>query len=293
MEPIKLNFTDVFLKIVDDYHLTDNDIASIFHCSPFTVRSYLSGRTKINIEKALLLKQFLLDSYGEDIYDKYIFDFDDAGYLFHGSRMGIKGKISPNYLLSREKTDFGRGFYLGESFKQSSTFVAEESDGLDRIYQFEFDKTNLKILELNDLDWIFYIGYNRNKIADNKNNHKLLLKMKAISSGDYDVIIGSIADDKMSQNMEDFFSDRISYGQILKCLTQLKIGKQFCLLTQKACDRLKCINAYLLDNTYRYLIRVYAFEQRKSAVNSAYKITSSKDDNGLYFSELVKKYGGR
>ena len=291
METICLNFLDIFKKIITDYDLTYSDIANIFLCSESTVPSYISGRTKISIDKAELLKAFLLESFDDDIYDKYIFNFSNDGFLFHGSRQGIKGDITPNYSYSRNRTDFGKGFYLGESFKQSSTFVAEEESGLDRIYQFVFNTNGLKVLELSNLDWILFIGFNRNKIVDNEQNHKLLKRMQSIKNSDYDVIIGPIADDKMSQNMEDFFADRLTYGQILKCLTQLKIGKQYCLKTEKACKNLECVGIYALDDTYRYLIKEYAFEQRDNAVMSVNKIASSKDDKGLRFSELVRKYG--
>ena len=75
METIHLNFLDIFKKIITDYDLTYSDIANVFLCSESTVPSYISGRTKISIDKAELLKAFLLESFDDDIYDKYIFNF--------------------------------------------------------------------------------------------------------------------------------------------------------------------------------------------------------------------------
>ena len=235
---------------------------------------------------------FLLEKYNVDIYSKYIFDFEDDGYYFHGSRTGIKGDISP-FFSKRETTDFSRGFYLGESFKQSSTFVAEENKNQDLIYRFSFDKEGLTGIELTDVDWILFIAYNRGKIPENKSTQKLINKMKRIINGHYDFISGDIADDKMSQNMEEFFADRLTYGQIMNCLTLLKVGKQYCLKTVKACERLQCTGIYRLDDAYRYLIKTYALSKRFEAVSEAKRISKKQDKNGMLFSELLEKYGNK
>ena len=290
MEERTLLFKDIFNKIVDDYNLTNADVSSIFGCSEYTVPSYKSGRTPISIDKAVALRSFLKESYNVDIYEKYIFEFDNEGFYFHGSRQGIKGEIVPDYVGAREKIDYGKGFYLGESFKQSSTFIAEEKEGKDRVYKFVFNTEGLKQKELKGLEWVFYVGYHRDKITNNKDNHKLIQQMKKIDNIGFDIISGPIADDKMSSNMEEFFADHLTYGQIIKCLTQLSIGNQYCLKTNKACKRLECVGIYIIDDALRYLIREYASGQRNEAADSATKIASSKDDGGLKFSELVKKY---
>lgn len=40
--------------------------------------------------------------------------------LYHGSKSGIKGEIAP---LSREKCDFGKGFYMGTEETQPLTLI--------------------------------------------------------------------------------------------------------------------------------------------------------------------------
>ena len=289
MDTIKTSFSDIIYKVKQDFKLTNSEIGSILNCSESNISYYLSGKAQPSLDKGVLLKSFL-ESKGSDIYSKYLFDYPSNDLLYHGSREGINGRIIPNK-SRRTNLDFGVGFYLGESFKQSSTFIAEEKSGKDRIYAFRFNQNNLRILKLEGLEWIFFVAYNRGKIPKNKENQKLINKMESFENGGYDVICGPIADDKMSMNMEEFFSNNLTYGQILDCLTQLKVGDQYCLVTQKACNRLKCINIYFLDDTSRYLINEYASNKRDEAVEAARAIASKSNDNGLKFEDLVKKYG--
>ncbi len=290
MDNIKISFNEIIRKVINDFDISREELSNVLGCDVSTVSNYMNYKTAVSIDKAVALKAYLEKYFDVDIYDRYIY-FVDNGFYFHGSRQGIKGKISPNYVLSRKTTDFGRGFYLGETFKQSSTFVSDEKSGDDLIYKFKLDLDNLKVRVLNDVEWVLFVGFNRGKIERNSKNRKIILMMESILSKGYDVIMGKIADDKMSINMEEFFSNRLTYGQILKCITQLKIGDQYCLKTQKACDSLELVNTYTLDDATRYLINNYAVKQRNDAVDAANIIVSKSPDDNLYFDDLIKKYG--
>ena len=90
--------------------------------------------------------------------------------------------------------------------------------------------------------------------------------------------------------MDNFFNNNISYGQLIKCLTQLSIGDQYCLKTQKACENLKCEIVYSCqDNGLRNLIREYAFEATQNASKHAEAI-NKQSDKGKKFSDLLKEY---
>ena len=90
--------------------------------------------------------------------------------------------------------------------------------------------------------------------------------------------------------MENFFNNIITYGQLIKCLTQLNIGDQYCLKTQKACDKLKYEIIYSCqDEGLRELIREYAFENTQKASKHAEAIIKQRD-SGKRFSDLLKEY---
>ena len=91
--------------------------------------------------------------------------------------------------------------------------------------------------------------------------------------------------------MRNFFNNLISYRQLLDSLTQLKIGDQYCLKTQKACDRLRITNTYNLeDKALRNLINDSAMESTKVASEHAKAINKVKD-NEKKFSDLLIEYG--
>lgn len=287
MKIVLLRFNDVLRNIKKKYNFSYEKLADILKCSISTVRSYLITNKNVDVNKAISLKEYLEKTYHLDFYDEFIFLKRDE-YYYHGSKRGIVGEITHNYSNGRKNIDFGPGFYLGETFKQSSTFVAGE-DGQERIYKISFNLDGLKSKYLEGLDWIFFIGYNRGKIPQGNRYSKLINKMKLLSSKDYDVIFGDIADDKMAMNMEDFFSNRLTLEQLEKCLKQLDIGKQYCLRTQKAIDNLDIVEEYILDDVYRHFVREYAINKRNAAVEETLNVLKTTD-SGLRFEDLLNKY---
>ena len=283
----KLLFSMFLNEIKNKEQLTNSTIAEYMNCSEGSVSLYLSKKSLVGYDKIVSLKNSLRIIEYKDIYD-YIFNYFPDGF-YHGSRQGIEGKIDPD--RNHNKTlDFGHGFYLGTTFKQSSTFVASENSNKDRVYKFSFSLDGLDYLELRDIGWVFFVAYNRKKIPDIPEHTHLLRQIRKIINHEYDVIVGPIADDKMAISMENFFNNIITYGQLIKCLTQLNIGDQYCLKTQKACDKLKYEIIYSCqDEGLRELIREYAFENTQKASKHAEAIIKQRD-SGKRFSDLLKEY---
>lgn len=281
----------IFLKdIKDKEKLSNSTLSKYMNCSEASLSLYLSKKSFASYDKIVSLKENLKNIECKDIYS-YIFNHFPNGF-YHGSRQGIVGDIDPN--INRSKShDFGYGFYLGTTFKQSSTFVAAEDGGNDRVYKFSFALDDLDCLELRDMRWLFFVAYNRKKISETKENAHLLRQIRKVMNHNYDVIIGPIADDKMAISMDNFFNNIISYGQLMKCLTQLSIGDQYCLKSKKACEKLKCEVVYSChDDGLRNLIKEYAFEASQSAARHAEAINKISD-NGKKFSDLLKEYANK
>ena len=292
MEEIKLSFNDYLLKIKQDFNLSNASLSSILDCSTAQVSMFMHKKSFISYDKIKKLAVWLKNN-NKDIYTDYLFCGEDKHFYYHGSRQGIEGNISPNH-NSKETIDFGHGFYLGLSFLQSSTFVASEEDGKDRIYKFEFDTSDLNIIELNDLDWVFFVAFNRGKIPHDKTTSKLYKKMNRIAGSGYDVIVGQIADDRMAPTMRLFFNNELKYEQLYECLIKLNIGKQWCLKTEKACERLKCVEVYSITDIYlRELIKDYATERIDDAVKASTTISLDRNKKGKTFKQLLKEYGNK
>ena len=79
--------------------------------------------------------------------------------LFHGAKYEIKGEIDYNHLIG--KKDFGAGFYLGESFDSSASWICEYPFG--SVYSFFLKNVNeLSSIEFSvDRDWLYAILYFR------------------------------------------------------------------------------------------------------------------------------------
>jgi hypothetical protein len=106
----------------------------------------------------------------------------------------------------------------------------------------------------------------------------------------YDLVIGPIADDKMAISMDNFFSNLITYDQLIRCLTQLDIGDQYCLKTQKAVDNLTNEKIYQIkENGLRKFIRDYGFGSTQQAMGQAEEI-NKENLKGKRFFDLIKEY---
>ena len=283
-----VSFSKILQTIKDKDHFSNAELARMMYVSEGSISLYLSNKSSINHDRILLLNRSLLSMGKNSIYH-YLFDSFPNG-LYHGSRKGIEGPINPFYNQGKS-LDFGYGFYLGTSFRQSSTFVASETEGNDRIYRFSIDFNELNILELRNIAWVFFVAYNRKKIPYTKENESLLKQIRRILAKPYDIVLGPIADDKMAISMDKFFNNEISYDQLYMCLTQLKIGDQYCLKTEKACNHLVLESTYICkDRALRELLTYYAFVNTKKASEQA-ELIVKQPDKGKRFDALLKEYG--
>ena len=124
--------------------------------------------------------------------------------LYHGSKSGIKGSIKPD--AGRTACDFGNGFYMGDRAEQPKGLIAPYPQHI--LYELECNFNGLAQKEFSDdydsqIDWALYIAYNR-KILDFSVYHKLEERYQAYNAS-YDLIIGLIADDKMTQALNRFY----------------------------------------------------------------------------------------
>ena len=110
---------DLILEIRNRLNASQEDLAKMIGISYATVNRWENGHSKPNKAAWLRLydicKERNVDL--EDIIRKKIektaVDVSSSSeriILYHGSKSGIKGPIAP---ISRERCDFGKGFYMG------------------------------------------------------------------------------------------------------------------------------------------------------------------------------------
>lgn len=174
--------------------------------------------------------------------------------LYHGSKSGIQGDIKPK---SRTSCDFGCGFYMGDKPDQPKGLIASYEG--NKFYEIEYNTEGLKIKEFEDnytsqIDWALFIAYNRQPEKLLQFN-QLCMRYETYNKL-YDMIVGVIADDKMTQVMQLFFNGQMCDKAFVEAMRYVKLGKQYVLKTNEACEkwRFHIINQYKLTDADKKFI---------------------------------------
>lgn len=89
--------------------------------------------------------------------------------LFHGSKNGLSEVTIGG---SRENCDFGKGFYLGETYNQALSFVCEKEKSSVYAFRYTLDDLHIKKFEC-DLDWMLTICYYRGTLGEFSANSRI------------------------------------------------------------------------------------------------------------------------
>lgn len=215
-----------------------------------------------------IVKEELLKEHAKNVY-------------FHGSKKGLN-EITHNG--SRDNCDFGPGFYMGESYEQAVSFIAEHDNS--SVYSFKFDMDGLNIYNFDcNLEWMIAVCYYRGTLKDYSNHKKVKNIIKKIEN--VDVIVAPIADNKMFYIMSQFAEGEINADVALHSLSASRLGIQVIVKTKKAIDRLLPIEKYYIckDERKDYLDML---EKRGYEIDTKLKIAKREYKNGLYIDEVFK-----
>ncbi|MCF0112242.1 MAG: DUF3990 domain-containing protein [Erysipelotrichaceae bacterium] len=201
--------------------------------------------------------------------------------LFHGSKEGID-VVRVNG--SRENCDFGKGFYLGETYRQALSFVCEKENS--SVYSFGYSPDGLKIKRfMCDLEWMLAICYYRGTVKKYENNAMIQKIVSEVENAD--VVIAPIADNKMFYIMAQFTDGEINADVALHSLSASKLGFQYVLKTDRAINRLHPIEKYYLCIPERENCRTSLVE-RGYEIDTKLKLAKREYKNGLYIEEILK-----
>ncbi|MBQ9520207.1 MAG: DUF3990 domain-containing protein [Acholeplasmatales bacterium] len=203
--------------------------------------------------------------------------------LFHGAKTEIIGHPSISY--SEEKKDFGKGFYLGESFNQSASFV----NGYDKssIYIFDFDTKNVKIKEYSvSKEWMLLIAYFRGRLNEYSNSKYINNLLKDLEG--IDVVVAPIADNTMYTTLDDFISGKITDLQCLNALSANRLGKQYVFLNDKVInENLKMIERCFYPKNQKIDFSNYRLEENELGKNKVKIALREYAGKGNYIEELL------
>lgn len=205
--------------------------------------------------------------------------------LSHGSREGIRGIIRVD--VSNRASDFGSGFYCGESLKQAGMFVSDAPNGC--IYILSFDKSGLKPIKFNiSNDWMLAVAYYRETLSDEyKQSGAVQRVIESIESADY--VIAPIADNRIFETIDMFVNKELTDTQCRYALSAIHLGNQYVFKTQRCVDNLE-----ILSRCYMCPIERASFAHDNSIETntSRYKADIAKQrfaDKGQYIDELLSE----
>ena len=284
---------DLILEIRNRLNASQEDLARMIGISYATVNRWENGHSQPNKASQLRLydicKERKVDL--EDIIQKKIeksaaiISSSDRVILYHGSKSGIKGPIAP---ISRERCDFGKGFYMGTEPYQPLTLISDFEKS--KFYVISLDMTGLRVLNVKpDLEWAMLVAYNRGKM-DEVRGTSLYEHYAAMSNG-YDVVVGSIANDRMFYVLDNFFLGNITDKALVMSLSALQLGKQYVAITEKACKQVKIEAEVELSQLERVFLRDLSESNRVKGVNLANEICRDYRREGKFFDEILREDG--
>ncbi len=203
--------------------------------------------------------------------------------LYHGSKAGIEGEIA---LLSRDKCDFGKGFYMGTQPEQSLTLVCDFDKS--KFYVMSIDLKGLDVLDVPaDIEWAMLVAFHRGKMDQIKGS--AFYKKYKDMSGSYDVVVGSIANDRMFYVLDNFFLGNITDLALVNSLSALQLGRQYVCVTEKACKAVRIEKEIELSHLERKCLQKVSEENRAKGVSLADDICRNYRREGLFFDEIIEE----
>lgn len=206
---------------------------------------------------------------------------DNRVLLYHGSKSGIEGNIAP---LSRKQCDFGKGFYMGTEPAQVLTLICDYEKS--KFYIISICADELAHLEIPaDIEWAMIVAYHRGRM-EKINGTPFYNKYRDLAV-DKDLIIGSIANDRMFYVIDNFFIGNITDAALVNSLSALQLGKQYVAVTQKGCDNVRIECEVPLSYLERLVVKDIAEENRARGVTLANDICKNYRREGKFFDEIL------
>lgn len=281
---------ELIKKIRASLNVSQAELAELLNISFATVNRWENGRAVPNkLAQSALYELCKINSV--PVYDmvldkiktaaEFVKADDGRVLLYHGSKSGITGKIEPK---SRSKCDFGKGFYMGTEPGQVLTLICDYDKS--KFYIVSIDIKDLEILNVPaNLDWAMIVAYHRGRMENIKGT-TFYNKYRDMSK-DKDLVVGSIADDRMFYVIDNFFIGSITDAALINSLSALELGKQYVAITQKCCDRIKIEREVELSHLERLSLKDVAETNRTKGVSLANQICKNYRREGLFFDEII------
>ena len=286
---------DLIKKIRSHMNMNQTEFAELLNVTFATVNRWENGRTLPN--KLAQDKIYdLCKEYDVPVYDMVLEKIEAASgsvehekgrvLLYHGSKSGIEGDIAPK---SRKQCDFGEGFYMGTEPSQALTLICDYESA--KFYVVAISVDNLAVLDVPaDLEWAMIVAYHRGRMEKIKGT-PFYSKYQEMTKNK-DLVIGSIANDRMFFVIDNFFIGNITDAAVINSLSALELGKQYVAITQKGCDAVRIEKEIPISYLEKLFIKEVSEANRVKGSSLANDICRNYRREGLFFDEILDQAAG-
>lgn len=281
---------DLIKYIRSAANMNQEQFAAALGTTPLSINRWENGKTLPNRMAQTHLYNFCLEnkiSIYQTILDKIKAESDSIVLeegrilLYHGSKAGIVGEIAPK---SREMCDFGKGFYMGTEPGQPLTLICDFEKS--KFYIVSIDTRELDSIEIKaDLDWAMLVAFHRGRM-DKIKGTAFYDKYSQLDAGK-DLVIGSIANDRMFYVLDNFFLGNITDTALVNSLSALKLGKQYVATTEKACASVRIEKEIPLSMLERKFLQDESEVNRQTGITLANDICKNYRREGMFFDEIL------
>ena len=286
---------DLIKKIRSHMNMNQTELAELLNVTFATVNRWENGRALPN-KLAQDKIHDLCKEYDVPVYDMILEKIAAASgsveldkgrvLLYHGSKSGIEGDIAPK---SRKQCDFGKGFYMGTEPSQALTLICDYESA--KFYIVSISVDNLAVLDVpSDLEWAMIVAYHRGRMEKIKGT-PFYSKYQEMAK-DKDLIIGSIANDRMFFVIDNFFIGNITDAALINCLSALELGKQYVAVTRKGCDAVRIEKEIPISYLEKLFIKEVSEANRVKGSSLANDICRNYRREGLFFDEILDQAAG-
>jgi transcriptional regulator with XRE-family HTH domain len=271
-------------------NMNQEQFASALGTTPLSINRWENGKTLPNRMAQTQLYTFCKER-DINVYDlimdkiraasKEIILEEGRTLLYHGSKSGIVGDIAPK---SREMCDFGKGFYMGTEPGQPLTLICDFEKS--KFYIVSMDTRELDSIEIKaDLDWAMLVAFHRGRMEQIKGT-EFYNKYSQLDAGK-DLVIGSIANDRMFYVLDNFFTGGITDMALVNSLSALKLGKQYVATTEKACAAVRIEKELPISMMERRFLQDESEANRQKGIHLANDICKNYRREGKFFDEIL------
>lgn len=284
---MKFDIKEDLILLREFFHLSQEELAAKTGIDRVTLSRTEVGETSPRFELLDRIYSFCFDEglklncqkemlYKDDLKKEHIL-------LSHALRNGIDGQITVD--KGKAFNDFGKGFYCGDSYDKSASFVCRYPES--SVYFIDFNPTNLKSIKFEvDTKWILAIAYLRGTLNDFKDSKILKDIIDPILKADY--VIAPIADNRMFQIIDTFISGEITDEQCKHCLAATNLGMQYVFLSETSIKHLKVLERCFLSTSEKNYLKYQQIEFQKIGFDKSKMARIQYKGKGKYIEEILK-----